>query len=332
LLKEDGKIRGYISNVCPVDFPSDFEYKDVILDFYKKYGIADQIFDIRLNKSPVYRSYPTGVKEPEYKEVKYKDKRLATYWYCENKEKGVIEGKDKENEDDIRYITYRWRNFLIDDPERRDYAARELFGGRPELMKNYFGDIHILDLEDIEPDLERTGLRHSDTYEQFKTTIKDRNNPNNILLLYSRAHDVSKQSKLMKEIEKAQEICKEIDEEKLPKKTEELYKKKFEIDEQRKSVTKKKKESRGRAYNKLTTPEKQKVEETIKELDSKKKKVEEHIVEAQKDKTEFQEADFDMKIKVEIGHVLKILKEHLQNYGTLYNAILKDLKALVKGK
>ncbi len=332
LLKNDAEIRRYISNVCPVDFPDEFEYKPIITDFYKKYEIEDQIFDIRLNKIPVYRPFPTKVKEPEFKEVIHKGKRLAVYWYCENKKKGVIEGKEKKNEDDIRYITYRWRNFLIDDPDRRDYAARELFRGRPELMKNYFGDIHILDLEDIEPDLERTGVRHTDTYKQFKGSIRDRKNPNNILLLYDQAHDVSKQKTLMKEVEKVEEICNKINERKLPTKTEELYKKKFEIEEQKKNIMKRKRESRGRAYDKLSTPEKQKVEKSIKKLEKKEKKIEKHIVESQKDRTKPKEPRFDSKIEIKIEQVLRILKRHLKNHATLYNAIIKDLEALVKGK
>lgn len=332
LLKDDKDIKRYISNVCPVYFPADFEYRDDVIKFYKKYGIEDQIFDIRLNKISIYRPFPTEVKKPEFKEIIHKGKQLAVYWYCENKKKGVIEGKDKENEDDIRYITYRWRNFLIDDPDRRDYAARELFGGRPELMKNYFGDIHILDLEDIEPDLERTGIGHTDRYKQFKDTITDRKNPNNILLLYGRAHDVSKQKTLMKEVEKAEELCNKIDEKKLPKKTEELYKKKLEIVKQRENIMKRKKESRGKAYNKLTTPEKQKVEKSIKKLEKKEKEIEKHLVESQKDRIKLKEIHLDTRIKIKIGEVLRILKKHLKNQGTLYNAIIKDLEAVVKGK
>lgn len=332
LLKNDAEIRRYISNVCPVNFPDEFEYKPAIINFYKKHGIEDQIFDIRLNKESVYRPFPKGVKKPKFKEVIHGGQRLGAYWYCENKKRGVIGGKDKENEDDIRYITYRWRNFMIDDPNRRDYAARELFGGRPELMKNYFGDIHILDLENIEPDLERTGIRYTDTYKQFKDSITDRKNPNNILLLYDQAHDVSKQKTLMKEVEKAEEICNKIDGKKLSKKTPELYKKKFEIEKQRENMMKRKKESQGRAYNKLTTPEKQKVEKSIKKLEKKEKEIEKNIVESLKDKTKPKEARFDTKIEIKIGQVLRILKKHLKNHATLYNVIIKDLEALIKGK
>lgn len=328
LLKDDTHIRRYISNVCPVDFPTHFEYKGNLIEFYKEYGIEDQIFDIRLNKQSVYRAFPTGVKKPKFKEVSHKDQRLAAYWFCENKERGFIEGKDEENEDDIRYITYRWWNFLIDDPERRDYAGRELFGGRADLMKNYFGDIHILALEDIEPDLERTGFRHTDAYKQFKNAITDRDNPGDIKLLYKEAFTGSKIQSTMREVVKAEEILDEIDKAKSTNDTEELYKRKFKTEEQKKKIMKKKKG----IDKKLTTPEKQKAEKTIKKLEKKEKEIEKHIVESQKDRTKPKKSHFDTKTEIKIEPLLRILKKHLKNHATLYNAIIKDLEALVRGK
>jgi hypothetical protein len=253
---------------------------------------------------------------------------LAAYWFCENKERGVIEGKDEENEDDIRYITYRWWNFLIDDPERRDYAGRELFGGRADLMKNYFGDIHILALEDIEPDLERTGFRHTDAYKQFKNAITDRDNPGDIKLLYNAAFTGSKIQSTMREVVKAEEILDEIDKAKSTNDTEELYKRKFKTEEQKKKIMKKKKG----IDKKLTTPEKQKAEKTIKKLEKKEKEIEKHIVESQKDRAKPKKSHFDTKTEIKIEPLLRILKKHLKNHATLYNAIIKDLEALVRGK
>ena len=328
LLRNDGNIRRYISNVCPVDFPIDFEYRDDINRFCKKYGIEDQIFDIRLNKKSVYRPFPTRVEKPKFKEVTHKGQRLAAYWYCENKERGFIEGKDKENEDDIRYIIYRWWNFLIDDPKRRDYAARELFGGRADLMKNYFGDIHILALEDIEPDLERTGFRHTDAYKQFKNAMRDSDNPGSIKPLYKKAFTGSKIQSTMKEVEKAEEIYTEIDKAKSTNDTEQLYRRKFKMEEQREKMTKKKKG----VSKKLTTPEKQKIEKIIKKFEEKEEKIEKQIIESKKDRAKPREPHFDTKIEIKIGEVLRILKKHLKNHGTLYNAIIKDLEAVVKDK
>lgn len=335
LLKDDAEIRRYISNTCPVDFPDEFEYKSAIVGSYEKYGIIeDQIFDIRLNKTPVYRPYPTGVEKPEFKEVRYKDKLLAVYWYCENKEKGfILSGKTEEDVDvnDIRYITYRWRNFLVDDLNRRDYAARELFGGRPDLMKRYFGDIHILELENIEPDLERTGIRYTDEYIRFKKAITNTKDPNNILLLRREAYTKSSQSALVKEAHDAKETVEELTSGKVVKMNEEeLWTTKHELKKRKADIGRRKR--RGNTYEKLTTPEKKGVDESSKEIEQKVKEIEEQIAERGKDKTELHEARFDTTIKIEIGDVLKILENRLKNHGILYNAILKDLEELVKGE
>jgi hypothetical protein len=328
LLKNDSIIRRYISNVCPVDFPNEFEHRDDVFKFYEKYEIDKQIFDIRLNKIPVYRPFPIGVEKPIFKEVIHKGRRLARWWYCENKEKNFIQGKDKENEDDIRYITYRWWNFLIDDPERRDYAARELFGGRPDLMKNYFGDIHIFDLEDIEPDLERTAFTHIDTYKQLKNALKDKNNPGNILFLYREAHAGSKINIAMKDVAKADETLMEDGKAKPSKDPEDLYKRKFRIEEHRKKIAKRYKE----IEKKLATPEKQKIEKTSKELEKKEEELKKQIVELQTDKAVPKVTSFNPNIDVKFGKVLFILKKYLENHPTLYNAIVKDLEALVRGR
>jgi len=331
LLKEDGELRRYISNVCPVDFPNDFEHRDGVIEFYKKYRIIDQIFDIHLNKKPVYRRFPNNVREPIIKEIRHKGKLLAAYWSCENKERAVIMGDKPEEDDEIRYLTYRWRNFLIDDPLRRDYAARELYGGRPGLMKNYFGDIHILDLEEIEPDLERTGIRATEAYRQFKNNITDRRNPNNIMLLYDEAHDVSKQSVLMEESKKAEETAEDTEKNLESMELDSLFRAKVKVEEQKEKILKRKKESRGRAYNKLSTPEKQEVEGGIKKLETVEKKISEQITSSMEDKTPFQSVTFDTKIKIKISRVLAVLRKHLKNYGKIYNAILKDIEMLVKG-
>ena len=326
-LKDDSGIRRYISNVCPVDFQNDFEHREDVFNFFEKYGIENQVFDIRLNKIPVYRPFPTGVKKPVFKEVIHKGQRLARLWYCENKEKSFIQGKDKENEDDIRCITYRWWNFLIDDPERRDYAARELFGRRADLMKNYFGDIHIFALEDIEPDLERTGFRYTDTYKQLKNALKDKNNPGEIQSLFREAFTGSKINITMKEVEKGNEIISEIEKAPPPKDLEEAFKRKFKIEEQTKKIIKR---TKG-IEKKLTTPEKQKVEKTKIELENKKKEIEKHIDELQTDKAKPKVIRFNPNIDIKFGKVLIVLKKHLENHPTLYNAIIKDLEALVRG-
>jgi molecular chaperone HtpG len=327
LLRNDAVIRRYISNVCPVDFPNDFEHRGDIYKFCEKYGIDNQIFDIRLNKITVYRRFPTDVKKPIFKEVAHKGRKFARYWYCENKERGFIQGKDKNNEDDIRYITYRWWNFLIDDPERRDYAARELFGVRADLMKNYFGDIHIFALEDIEPDLERTGFSPTDIYRQLKNALKDRNNPGEIQSLNREARAASKINIAMKDVEKAEVALKEYEKVKPSKDLEDLFKKKFKIEEHREKIKKRYKEVEG----KLTTLEKQKIEKTSKELEKKEEEIKKQIGESQTDKAKPKEIRFHPKAELKFGQVVMILKKHLVNHPTLYNAIIKDFEALVRG-
>ncbi len=332
LLQNDNEIRRYISNVCPVNFPSDFEHNSLITEFYKKYGIEDQIFNIRLNKKPVYRLYPTGVKKPQFKEVKYNGQLLAAYWYCENKDKGFILGGKTEEDvevNDIRYITFRLWNFLLDDPNRRDYAARELFGGRPDLMRRYFGDIHVLNFEKIEPDLERTGIRHTDAYEQFKTAIIDKNNTDNILSLREEAYRKSSQSALVKVAQDAGEYCEDIQTSELSKmKEEDLWAKKHALKERKNEITNKMR--RGGTYNKLTTPDKKKVNESLKTLEKKEKEISTQITEHRKDKTEFINPDFSTNIKIELNQILEIIQKHLKDHGSIYNSILKDLRELVK--
>jgi hypothetical protein len=327
LLRDDAVIRRYISNVCPVDFPDDFEHRDDVYKFCERYGIDDRIFDIRLNKIPVYRPFPTDVKKPVFKEVTYKGRKLARYWYCENKERGFIQGKDMEREDDIRYITYRWWNFLIDDPERRDYAARELFGGRADLMKNYFGDIHIFALEDIEPDLERTGFSPTDAYKHLKNALNDRNNPGEIRSLNREAFVGSKISTAMKDVEKAEIALKEYEKEKPSKDPEELFRRKFRMEEHRKKITKRYKE----VERKLTTPEKQKMEKATKELENREEEIKRQISQSQEDKAKPKEIRFSPKAELKLGQVVMILKKHLEKHPSLYNAIIKDLEALARG-
>ena len=330
LLKDDTEIRRYISLVCPVGFPDNFKYKKKVYDFMQKYGIQDQIFDIKLNKKSIFRPFPTEVTAPAFRELKSKGKLLAVYWYCESATRLLI--AESEDNDDIRYITYRWRNFLIDDPNRRDYAARELFTGRADLMKRYFGDIHILDLEDIEPDLERTGFRHTSRYEEFKKAIQDSNNKGYILDLRRSAYTVSSQSALIKLSDEAKTVCQQINKKELTKsKEEELWKLKINLDEKREEI--KRRKTRGNAYTSLTTPDKSKVDGSLSKLEGTVKQLSVAIEDAKRDKTKLKDpVDMNLDGKVTIGEILKILKKHLKDYGSIYNAIVKDLRSLGKGK
>ena len=334
LLKDDTGIRRYISLVCPVGFPDSFKYKNEVDNFMQKYGIDDQLFDIRLNKKSVFRPYPTKIIAPEFREVRIDGQLVGAYWYCENVGKGfILDAKGQENED-IRYITYRWRNFLIDDPQRRDYAARELFGGRPDLMKRYFGDIHILNFESIEPDLERTGFRHTSEYEDFKKAITHPGSKSNILLLRTEARTASSQAILIKQAKAAKAMCQKIQGQDFSKtKEEELWEKKIEFKNLAKELESKKNKAKGKAYKGLTTPEKKNVDESLSSLNKTTKLIEKTIEEAKHDKTKPKDpAGINLDSKVTFGEILKILKKHLKDHGSIYNAIVKDLKSLVKGK
>jgi len=332
LLKDETEIRRYIYLVCPVGFDNSFKHKKAVYDSMQKHGIQDQIFDIKLNKKSVFRPYPIQVRDPEFKELRSKGQLIAVYWYCESASKLFIMDANDEGNDDIRYITYRWRNFLVDDPNRRDYAARELFGGRSDLMRRYFGDIHILDLEDIEPDLERTGFRHTSRYEEFKKAITDVNNKGSILDLRREAYTVSSQSALIRITSDAQIKCKQVNKKDLTKSSEEgLWKQKINLDELTEDI--KRRKTRGKAYTSLTTPEKKKVDECLSKLGEATKLVTNAIEETNRDKTKPKDpAGMNLDSKVTVGEILKILKNHLKDHGSIYNAIVKALKFLVKGE
>lgn len=330
LLKDETEIRRYISLVCPVGFDNSFKHKKAVYDSMQKHGIQDQIFDIKLNRKSIFRPFPTEVTAPTFRELRSKGKLLAVYWYCESATRLLI--AESEDNDDIRYITYRWRNFLVDDPNRRDYTARELFAGRADLMKRYFGDIHILDLEDIEPDLERTGFRHTSRYEEFKKAIQDPNNKGYILDLRRGAYTVSSQSALIKLCDEAKAECQQITKKDLTEaKEEELWKLKINLDEKREEI--KRRKTRGKAYTSLNTPEKSRVDKSLSKLEVTITQLSAAIEETKCDKTKLKDpAGMNLDRKVTFGKILKILKKHLKDHGSIYNAIVKDLKSLVKGK
>ena len=151
------KLKQVIIDHCPIHLASSFPYSGSIEEKLKKEGI--NFYKVFVKGEPIYRDFPNKVIQPEWSEIKIKDRIVAISWHCLNQEPGKL---DLDNQYQRRNISLRIKNFAVGERGIYSLAEHSNFGpiDSPGNLDWYAGEVHILDNEII-PDTPRRRLEDS---------------------------------------------------------------------------------------------------------------------------------------------------------------------------
>lgn len=170
VLLDQKELSNYLALNVPVDFDTNFKYKDTVDEWLRTYVRDYDTVPLTVNGTQIYKYCLPNAKPPQ-REFIWSDedktglapnryipfdggdseedanapKLLAFCWYCEHEERGQFDNRQH------RGLVYRVRNFAVGDNQ---LPRITLWKASPERAYYFFGEIHVCDSE-VVPSSER---------------------------------------------------------------------------------------------------------------------------------------------------------------------------------
>ncbi len=223
----EDEARFFLGQYCPVDFDPDWKntngkpWGDIV-----KTKLPDdtiQSVKIFLNDKPVYKPYiHKQLKEIEIAELYANSgKLLARCWYAQTTGDNMI-GKTPGQSKLSLYL-----NGMMIDTIRRDYLESQSSVRKPDNLRHYVGEIHVVNSEGIVPHDVRTSITGGEDWEDLKEQIAQL-----LVNLEKRRSKTSRVNSSRKKLDKASEDVKNINSQTISQwHLEKIYESKSECEE-----------------------------------------------------------------------------------------------------
>lgn len=204
-LFNEGDLIAYLGKTVPVPFNPDFEYASEIENKLRTFVSDYDWVNILVGNKNIFKHYRTDINPPDFLPV-YGDKKILAYaWYCENKVKGQLPGRNEAG------LVFRCKNFRIGN----NYLPRnKIWKNNDHLAFYFYGEIHVCDTN-VLPTASRDDFKQNKARELLYEKCEDISRTLNKI-----AQEESNQRRAYHFIEKGEEVVKsigkEVEEKKIP--------------------------------------------------------------------------------------------------------------------